>query len=67
MHAIQRPLQRIFEGFGGNISVFDNSTNFLNYIYSENWNDAVLLLMSSGNFDGIDYELLGEEIIQKLV
>jgi UDP-N-acetylmuramate: L-alanyl-gamma-D-glutamyl-meso-diaminopimelate ligase len=59
--------ENIFEGFGGNISVFDNSTNFLNYIYSENWNDAVLLLMSSGNFDGIDYELLGEEIIQKLV
>jgi UDP-N-acetylmuramate: L-alanyl-gamma-D-glutamyl-meso-diaminopimelate ligase len=57
----------VFNGFGGNISVFDNSTNFLNYIYSENWNDAVLLLMSSGNFDGIDYELLGEEIIQKLV
>ena len=57
----------VFNGFGGNISVFDNSINFLNYIYSENWNDAVLLLMSSGNFDGIDYELLGEEIIQKLV
>jgi UDP-N-acetylmuramate: L-alanyl-gamma-D-glutamyl-meso-diaminopimelate ligase len=53
-------------GFGGNVIVFDNSTNFLSYIYAIDWNDKVLLLMSSGNFDGIDYKLLGDELIEKL-
>ena len=30
------------------------------------WNNAVLLMMSSGNFDGIDYDQLGEEICATL-
>jgi UDP-N-acetylmuramate: L-alanyl-gamma-D-glutamyl-meso-diaminopimelate ligase len=56
----------IFNGFGGNVIVFDNSTNFTRYIDSQDWNNSVLLLMSSGNFDGIDYNLLGDELIEKL-
>lgn len=56
----------VFNGFGGNVIVFDNSTNFTRYIYSQDWNNSVLLLMSSGNFDGIDYNLLGDELIEKL-
>ncbi len=56
----------VIVGFGGNVIVFDNSTNFLTYIYNIDWNDTVLLLMSSGNFDGIDYKLLGDELIEKL-
>jgi UDP-N-acetylmuramate: L-alanyl-gamma-D-glutamyl-meso-diaminopimelate ligase len=56
----------VIVGFGGNVIVFDNSTNFLTYIYDIDWNDTVLLLMSSGNFDGIDYKLLGDELIEKL-
>ena len=55
----------VIVGFGGNVIVFDNSTNFLSYIYAIDWNDTVLLLMSSGNFDGIDYKLLGDELIEK--
>ena len=56
----------VFNGFGGNVIVFDNSTNFTRYIYSQDWNNSVLLLMSSGNFDGIDYNILGDELIEKL-
>ncbi len=56
----------VFNGFGGNVIVFDNSTNFTRYIDSQDWNNSVLLLMSSGNFDGIDYNLLGDELIEKL-
>lgn len=56
----------VFNGFGGNVIVFDDSDNFTRYIYSQDWNNSVLLLMSSGNFDGIDYNLLGDELIKKL-
>ena len=56
----------VFNGFGGNVIVFDNSANFTHYIYSQDWNNSVLLLMSSGNFDGIDYNQLGDELIEKL-
>ena len=58
--------QDVFNGFGGNVIVFDNSANFTRYIYSQDWNNSVLLLMSSGNFDGIDYNILGDELIEKL-
>ena len=56
----------VFNGFGGNVIVFDNSANFTRYIDSQDWNNSVLLLMSSGNFDGIDYNMLGDELIEKL-
>lgn len=56
----------VFNGFGGNVIVFNNSANFTRYIDSQDWNNSVLLLMSSGNFDGIDYNILGDELIEKL-
>ena len=56
----------VLNGFGGNITVFDDSVNFISYLYSKDWNNAILLLMSSGNFDGIDYKLLGDKLIEKL-
>ena len=34
----------------------------LQFIRSKKWNNSVLLMMSSGNFDGINYEALGEEL-----
>ena len=56
----------VLNGFGGNITIFDDSANFISYLYSEDWNNAILLLMSSGNFDGIDYKILGDKLIEKL-
>lgn len=52
--------------FGGNVKVYTKTADVLNFIRSKNWNNKVLLMMSSGNFDGIDYQKLGEEIVEGL-
>ena len=52
--------------FGGNVKVMTETSEVLNYINDQKWNDSVLLMMSSGTFDGINYEGLGEEIISSL-
>lgn len=54
--------EQVFEGFNGGVSVMTKTEDVLAYIHSQNWENKVLLMMSSGNFDGIDYELLAEEI-----
>lgn len=52
----------VFEGFGGNVIVCTETKEVLNIIHSQDYQNTVLLMMSSGNFDGINYEHLGEEI-----
>ena len=52
----------VAEGFGGNVTVMNETEEVLQFIRSKKWNNAVLLMMSSGNFDGINYEALGEEL-----
>lgn len=52
----------VTEGFGGNVLVMNETEEVLQFIRSKKWNNAVLLMMSSGNFDGINYEALGEEL-----
>jgi len=59
-------VEMVFEGFGGNVRVMNNTQEVLDYIRSKNWQNAALLMMSSGNFDGINYEELGEEIASLL-
>jgi hypothetical protein len=39
------------------------TSEVLDFIKNQSWNNQVLLMMSSGNFDGIDYDQLGDEII----
>jgi len=56
----------VSEGFGGNVKVMNQTQEVLTYIKSQNWENAVLLMMSSGNFDGIDYDVLGAEISETL-
>jgi len=47
----------IFESFGReDLIVFDDSKKLKNYINSLNWNNKNLLMMSSGNFDEIDFQ-----------
>jgi UDP-N-acetylmuramate: L-alanyl-gamma-D-glutamyl-meso-diaminopimelate ligase len=53
-------------GFGGDVNVLNETKDVLDFIRSKNWNNSVLLMMSSGNFDGIEYDQLGEEIIAGL-
>lgn len=54
--------EQVFEGFNGGVSVMTKTEDVLAFIHSKNWDNKVLIMMSSGNFDGIDYEKLAEEI-----
>ncbi len=55
-------IQQVSDGFGGSVDVKDKTADVLSFIRSQKWNNSVLLMMSSGNFDGIDYDQLGEEL-----
>lgn len=48
--------------FGGKVKVVNNTQEVLEFIRAKDWNNSVLLMMSSGNFDGIDYDQLGVEL-----
>ena len=52
----------IEEAFGGNIVVKNSTDDVLSFIRTFKKANTVLLMMSSGNFDGIDYEALGAEL-----
>ena len=54
--------EMVLNGFGGNVKVMTKTSDVLNFINNKTWDDSVLLMMSSGNFDGIDYEELGEKL-----
>lgn len=55
--------EMVQSAFGGDVLVMTETAEVLDFIHSQNWNNAVLLMMSSGTFDGINYEALGEELI----
>ena len=59
-------IQQVSDGFGGSVDVKDKTADVLAFIRSQSWNNAVLLMMSSGNFDGIDYDQLGEDLCATL-
>lgn len=40
------------------LKVFTKSSDLTDYLRSKKWNNSVLLMMSSGNFDGIDFNSL---------
>ncbi len=58
--------EMVKEAFGGNVKVMTETSEVLNYLKDQNWNDSVLLMMSSGTFDGINYEELGDQIVSLL-
>ena len=58
--------EMVAEGFGGNVFVLTETDEVLVFIRAQKWNNSVLLMMSSGNFDGIDYDALGAELTGKL-
>lgn len=59
-------IEQVKDAFGGNVHVFNKTEEVLAFIKSKNWKDKVLLMMSSGTFDGIDYDKLGNELIPTL-
>lgn len=56
--------QQVYEGFNGSVTVYTQTEEVLNFIRQQNWDNSALLMMSSGNFDGINYEELADEIIK---
>jgi UDP-N-acetylmuramate: L-alanyl-gamma-D-glutamyl-meso-diaminopimelate ligase len=53
-------------GFGGKVLVMNKTEEVLDFIHARSWKNTALLMMSSGNFDGIDYQQLGEELSNKV-
>ncbi len=56
--------EEVKAAFGSdNVTVYNNSDELFDMLNQKEWNDSVLLLMSSGNFDGKDLNGFGESII----
>lgn len=58
--------KQVLEGFGGNVVVTNKTSEVLGFIYNQDLSNSVLLMMSSGTFDGVNYEELGNELISKI-
>jgi len=55
---------QVKEAFGGdNLTIFTDSALLIDKLLSSDWKNKNLLLMSSGNFSGIDFNELAEKII----
>ncbi|MCX6286214.1 MAG: Mur ligase family protein [Bacteroidetes bacterium] len=55
--------EQVKEGFGNSLlEVFTDSKELRSRLLGMDWNNSVLLLMSSGDYDGIDLGALAEEI-----
>jgi UDP-N-acetylmuramate: L-alanyl-gamma-D-glutamyl-meso-diaminopimelate ligase len=55
--------EEVKAAFGGNVEVYIDSSAMVERVKSMDWNNANLLMMSSGNFDGIDFNQLANEIL----
>lgn len=56
---------QVAEAFGGtHITVYTKSEDVVNALRQIEWKDKTLLMMSSGNFDGIDFKVLADELIK---
>lgn len=60
-------VEEVQKAFGDNVEVYNLTEEVLQIVKNININDSILLMMSSGNFDGIDYEALGKELLSKFV
>ena len=56
--------ETVASAFGtSNIEVYTSSKELLDHLLSIDWNNKNLLMMSSGNFDGIDFDDLGSRLV----
>ena len=57
--------EQVARAFGGdNIKIYTSSEKIKELLLSKNWDNKNLLLMSSGNFDGLDFVELSEAILK---
>jgi UDP-N-acetylmuramate: L-alanyl-gamma-D-glutamyl-meso-diaminopimelate ligase len=58
--------QEVKEAFGSdNVTVYTNSQEMVDYLLNQNWENSNLLLMSSGNFDGLNFNDLAKQVLHK--
>lgn len=55
--------EEVKSAFGGKVRVETSTEAVLDFIKGFDMKDKVLLMMSSGNFDGVDYGELGDELV----
>jgi UDP-N-acetylmuramate: L-alanyl-gamma-D-glutamyl-meso-diaminopimelate ligase len=57
--------EQVKAAFGtSNVKVYTDSGNLLDYLLTRSWENKNLLLMTSGNFDGIDFGALADSITE---
>ena len=56
--------EQVKDAFGGKVTVYTESEKLQEYLRNLNLKDHNLLLMSSGNFSGIDFKAFAKELIQ---
>jgi len=57
----------VLKAFGkGNITVFTDSADLLMEIEQDNWENKTLVMMSSGNFDGVDFAELAQDLASEI-
>ncbi len=58
--------EEVKAAFGSeNVTIYNDSDGLFNMLKDKDWNNKVLLLMSSGNFDGVNLNEFGENIMKK--
>jgi len=58
--------EEVKAAFGSNnVAIYNNSDQLFEMLDAKDWNNKVLLLMSSGNFDGVNLDQFGRDIIKK--
>ena len=56
--------EEIKTAFGSeNLIVFSNPKAFQEFLFEHQWNKSILLMMSSGNYGGIDWDTLKECVL----
>jgi UDP-N-acetylmuramate: L-alanyl-gamma-D-glutamyl-meso-diaminopimelate ligase len=57
-------IQQVKEAFASdNVEVYTDSNLLMQELKTQSWRDANLLFMTSGNFDGVDFVQLADELI----
>lgn len=57
--------EEVKQAFGNdNILIFNNSDALRAYLENHSWTDTNLLLMSSGNYDGIDVDIFAKKLLE---
>jgi UDP-N-acetylmuramate: L-alanyl-gamma-D-glutamyl-meso-diaminopimelate ligase len=54
------------EAFGSdNVTIYNNSEELFKMLAAKDWKNSVLLLMSSGNFDGVNLDQFGRKLVNE--